>query len=256
MADITLILETSTATGSLALARGATVIAEASAPMRGADGERLMPTLVQLLGDAGVSTVDLRRVVCGEGPGGFTSLRIAAAIAKGLAESLGVPLWASSSLAVLALAALPDRATTAGGAEVGGDASSAGRARGAVAATVVSAPGGVIAVLDALRGDWYAGHFGLDAAGTLAPRSPAALMGRDRVAELASRTGATIIGAGAMAFDGGVPATPRARDVLRLAEGEFLHPVDLASWEPDYGRLAEAQVKWEQAHGRPLGQMG
>jgi tRNA threonylcarbamoyladenosine biosynthesis protein TsaB len=29
-------------------------------------------------------------------------------------------------------------------------------------------------------------------------------------------------------------------------------PVDLASWEPSYGRLAEAQVRWEAAHGRPL----
>jgi tRNA threonylcarbamoyladenosine biosynthesis protein TsaB len=29
-------------------------------------------------------------------------------------------------------------------------------------------------------------------------------------------------------------------------------PVDLASWEPTYGRLAEAQVKWEKAAGRPL----
>jgi hypothetical protein len=28
--------------------------------------------------------------------------------------------------------------------------------------------------------------------------------------------------------------------------------VRLASWEPDYGRLAEAQVRWEAAHGRPL----
>jgi hypothetical protein len=27
---------------------------------------------------------------------------------------------------------------------------------------------------------------------------------------------------------------------------------DLASWEPSYGRLAEAQVKWEAEHGRPL----
>ncbi|MFL5605649.1 MAG: hypothetical protein ACJ8AD_04315, partial [Gemmatimonadaceae bacterium] len=29
-------------------------------------------------------------------------------------------------------------------------------------------------------------------------------------------------------------------------------PADLAGWEPAYGRLAEAQVKWEAAHGRPL----
>ncbi len=29
-------------------------------------------------------------------------------------------------------------------------------------------------------------------------------------------------------------------------------PVDLASWEPDYGSLAEAQVRWEAAHGKKL----
>jgi hypothetical protein len=29
-------------------------------------------------------------------------------------------------------------------------------------------------------------------------------------------------------------------------------PVDLATWEPQYGRVAEAQAKWEREHGRPL----
>ena len=29
-------------------------------------------------------------------------------------------------------------------------------------------------------------------------------------------------------------------------------PVSLDKWEPAYGRLAEAQVKWEAAHGRAL----
>jgi tRNA threonylcarbamoyladenosine biosynthesis protein TsaB len=29
-------------------------------------------------------------------------------------------------------------------------------------------------------------------------------------------------------------------------------PADIASWEPLYGRMAEAQVKWEAAHGRGL----
>jgi tRNA threonylcarbamoyladenosine biosynthesis protein TsaB len=29
-------------------------------------------------------------------------------------------------------------------------------------------------------------------------------------------------------------------------------PADLAEWEPLYGRLAEAQVKWEAEHGHPL----
>jgi len=30
-------------------------------------------------------------------------------------------------------------------------------------------------------------------------------------------------------------------------------PIAIETWEPDYGRLAEAQVRWEAAHGRPLG---
>lgn len=241
MADVTLIMEASTGTGSLALARGASVIAEARVPMRGADGERLMPALVHLLAEAGVSTADLHRVVCGEGPGGFTSLRIAAAIAKGLAESLGVPLWAASSLAVLAAGALRERE----GPALGEDGAPAGRGRGSV-----------LAVLDALRGEWYVRQFGVDAAGAVEARSPAALMDRDGVLDLAARVGAPIVGAGDAAFDGGVSVTPRARDVLRLAEGELLYAVDLASWEPDYGRLAEAQVKWERAHGRALGRSG
>jgi hypothetical protein len=39
---------------------------------------------------------------------------------------------------------------------------------------------------------------------------------------------------------------------VRLGAWLAQPPVSLAAWEPDYGRLAEAQVKWEQAHGRPL----
>jgi hypothetical protein len=48
-------------------------------------------------------------------------------------------------------------------------------------------------------------------------------------------------------------ATPHARGVAPIL-GSIIEsgPVDLASWEPDYGRLAEAQVRWEAAHGRPL----
>ncbi|MDF1506325.1 hypothetical protein, partial [Roseisolibacter sp. H3M3-2] len=47
----------------------------------------------------------------------------------------------------------------------------------------------------------------------------------------------------ALALEGG-RAGPA--DALALA------PVDLALWEPDYGRKAEAQVRWEAEHGRAL----
>ena len=45
---------------------------------------------------------------------------------------------------------------------------------------------------------------------------------------------------------------PHARGVARLEGSGLLEAVSLEAWEPDYGRLAEAQVKWEAAHGRPL----
>jgi hypothetical protein len=50
-----------------------------------------------------------------------------------------------------------------------------------------------------------------------------------------------------------IDANPHARGVAPLLAAIIeAGPVDLASWEPDYGRLAEAHVRWEAAHGRPL----
>lgn len=115
----------------------------------------------------------------------------------------------------------------------------------------------MLAVLDALRGEWYSQRFGFGPDGTvMAVDAP---MRRDRAAldaEAAARGGARIVGTWGDSFGGGRHASPLARDVARLPKGPLLHPVDVARWEPDYGQLAEAQVKWEQAHGRPLGALG
>ena len=52
---------------------------------------------------------------------------------------------------------------------------------------------------------------------------------------------------------GAISASPRASASRKLEDWLAASgPVDLARWEPSYGRLAEAQVKWEAAHGRPL----
>ena len=53
--------------------------------------------------------------------------------------------------------------------------------------------------------------------------------------------------------EGEIRSRPRANGVARI-EGLLAArgPVDVRSWEPAYGRLAEAQVRWESAHGRPL----
>jgi tRNA threonylcarbamoyladenosine biosynthesis protein TsaB len=78
----------------------------------------------------------------------------------------------------------------------------------------------------------------------------------DEAAALASEHGAT----GAIDANATPPsARGTAAFALALPGGRSgpadaltLAPVALALWEPDYGRKAEAQVKWEVAHGREL----
>jgi len=222
MRDLVLVMESSTATGSLALVRGVDVVGDSEVAMRGPDGERLMPALVALLDAANASPGRLARVVCSAGPGGFTSLRIAAAIAKGLHTSLGVEVWAVSSLALLAAGA--------GGAR--------------------SRP--VLAILDAQRGEWYSQRFARDGNGHVTPAEAGALRNRESLAREAEDSGAVIVGVGGETFVGGVEAVPRARNFVALSGSPLLRRVDASGWEPDYGRLAEAQVKWEAAHGRAL----
>ena len=48
-------------------------------------------------------------------------------------------------------------------------------------------------------------------------------------------------------------AWPRAEGVAALLTDVLVvGPVDLVSWEPNYGRAPEAQVRWERAHGQSL----
>src|SRR5205807_10257107 len=64
-------------------------------------------TVAAALVSAGVAVRDLARVVCGSGPGSFTSLRIAASIAKGIALAAARPLVAVPSQLLMLGAALP-----------------------------------------------------------------------------------------------------------------------------------------------------
>lgn len=215
---ITLALDASTYVASVAVHDGATLRAAARVAMRGADEERLLPAVAAALAESGVAVTDLGRIVCGSGPGSFTSLRIAASIAKGLATGTRIPLVAPSSLAFV-VAATP--ATLAGGR--------------------------FVAALDALRGEHYV------ATCTVLPDGQVAAVGEvDRwpTEELHVRAApiGPLLGPG-LELDVAPDATGLPRLQALLAS---MPPVDLASWEPAYGRLAEAQVKWEAAHGRPL----
>jgi tRNA threonylcarbamoyladenosine biosynthesis protein TsaB len=61
----------------------------------------LLPTLSDLLEEAGVEWSDVRRIAVGVGPGTFTGLRIGVATARGLASALGILVSPVSSLAAL-----------------------------------------------------------------------------------------------------------------------------------------------------------
>ncbi|NUO63372.1 MAG: hypothetical protein HOQ34_07360, partial [Gemmatimonadaceae bacterium] len=66
------------------------------------------------------------------------------------------------------------------------------------------------------------------------------------VDRVAAEFGARPIGAG-LRQEG----RPRASALASVAP-ELIAETTLSSWEPSYGRLAEAQVRWEAAHGRAL----
>lgn len=70
----------------------------------GEHAERLLPMAQQLLDQAGICRSDLGAVAFGQGPGGFTGLRVACGVAQGLAFALGVPVVPVPSLLAVARA--------------------------------------------------------------------------------------------------------------------------------------------------------
>ena len=214
---ITLALDASTYRGTVAVLDGSRILVASSAPMRGKDAELLMPEVNRALRDAGHELARVDRVVCGAGPGSFTSLRIAASIAKGVAVGRSVPLYAVSSLALI------------------------------VAGNVTDGPRGArryLAALDALRGESYVALFEHDAGRVRAVGEMKLVAGED-VGRVAEEQQARAVGP-----DHPEEWQPHARGVaLLMDQVESAGPVDLAGWEPVYGRMAEAQVKWEATHG-------
>lgn len=212
---LTLALDGATYAGSVALIRDTEVIAERELEETGKPGrsgreELFMPMVAECLRDGKVAVSDLQRVVCGAGPGSFTSLRVAASIAKGIAVGASIPLFSVPSLAL-------------------------------VVAAASETEGRWLPVLPAMRGEVYVSLYEWDG-GALRE-----IQGQGIIAEGAVEKEAAVLGALRAARN------PHARGVARMMTTILDRgPVDIDTWEPQYGRLAEAQVKWEAAHGRPL----
>lgn len=222
-----LALDTSTLTGSVALVDGAGVLVAGRGGDPSAPSDQIAALCARLLTEAGVSPRQLDAIAVGAGPGSFTGLRIGLATGKGLAYALGRPLWLASSLAALA----HDLAV----------------ADGAL----------VVPVLDARRGELYAGFYRAVDGGRVAAAPEQVAPPEALAAAIAALPGpAHVLGdaldahaAALAALPDGVtvhrdgPRTPSALGVARAAlagdRRDRLH-----DGAPTYIRPSEAEVKY------------
>jgi tRNA threonylcarbamoyladenosine biosynthesis protein TsaB len=231
---ISLALDTTTDRLSVALGRPGQPVQE-----RRVDGARrhaaaLLPLIEGLLGDAGIGLADVDRIALADGPGGFTGLRVGAALVKALARGRpGLEVWSASTLMVRAAAVAP--------------------------------PGGarVLVVTSALRGELYAALYRMalpiSVSTEMAPvvatiESLHRLVPDLVVADAPDRLVERLADQYAVPLVRGGASLPQASRLLTLldVEGAAAPIEQLDDWEPSYGRPAEAQARWEAAHGRAL----
>lgn len=171
------------------------------APRRHA--ELALPWAEALLVEAGIARGQLDAVAVGRGPGAFTGVRLAIALAQGIALALDRPVVALSSLEVLAM-----RADAAPGTPV-------------------------LAAIDARMGEVYSQAF-VREAGDLRPLAPARVGAPGAIELPGDATGWAGVGTGFSAVDAALQARlaprfttidalalPRAGDLARLAAAAY-----------------------------------
>lgn len=240
-------LDTATSATAVALLRSDGTIGEArddpQASERPHHTSDALALAAGLLDTAGLDWRDLDAIAVGLGPGTFTGLRVGVATARGLAQSLAVPLIGVSSLRALALPAL---AVSAHGGAHGGEQ--------------LDAQSPVLAVLDARRGEAFLAAYGRGE-GMLELVEPQVLRPEEIASAVAQIDGSepVAVGDGALAFAAqlqaaGVlippPDSPlhllRAASICEIAQragaGEPLEEV-----LPQYGRRPDAEIAIEGA---------
>ncbi|MBA3444928.1 MAG: tRNA (adenosine(37)-N6)-threonylcarbamoyltransferase complex dimerization subunit type 1 TsaB [Gemmatimonadales bacterium] len=193
----------------------------------------LLPIIQDLLRRAGTSLNGVRGIVLSDGPGSFTGLRVGASVAKALVQARNLPLWVAPSLMVRAAGVARDEEL-------------------------------VLAIASALRGEVYAAAYQFfgDRIHTQLIRSvwrpkdliegsirPHLVVGEAPVEILSALE--NWIGRPAIGPPAGAPHAARLLDLVGRPGGARLIAPGV-QWEPVYGRPAEAQARWEIAHGRSL----
>lgn len=220
-----LAFDTSTETMSIAVQAGSAVLEHTAAggPLASAT---LIPSITALLGRAGLALAQLDAIGFGRGPGSFTGLRTAAAVAQGLGFGAGVAVLPLDTLLAVA-----------------------------EEAHAQSGVSRVVALLDARMGEVYCAAYERQD-GAWHERAPAALLRPEQVAvppgwALAGNVFAQH-GDRLPAASDRIPAVPTARALLRLLpaqrEGAAGHPPAKAL--PLYIRDKVAQTTEERAAER------
>jgi tRNA threonylcarbamoyladenosine biosynthesis protein TsaB len=229
-----LALETATDRASVAVGRAAADAVEESLTGARRHAGALLSMVDAALRRRGVGLDAITGLIVSDGPGSFTGLRVGATAAKALARARSLPLRTAPSLM-------------------------------ARAAGVAGEPGSlVLAVSDALRAEVYAGAFRFAAHGVVTELEPGVrrpeALGRlglspdVLVGEAPAAVRELLKGWTGLAMIAPPEGAPRATALIALAdmEGGAGEVPDPSGWEPFYGRPAEAQARWEIAHGRPL----
>lgn len=113
-----LAIETSTELGSLAIWRDGEVLRR-RCPAGVAHSDTLLPLIQRMLRESALGFSDLDGIAFAAGPGAFTGLRVACAVAQGLALAHGLPVMPIGTLAAMSLASGGERVIVALDARMG-----------------------------------------------------------------------------------------------------------------------------------------
>ncbi len=232
MNSVWLSIDTATDVASLAITlRDGDVVERAIdiGPRRHA--ARLLAEVDTLLDETGRCLRDVSDVVIADGPGSFTGIRVAAAMVAGIAFGRDARVYAVPSLH--------------------------GCARHIAAKLNTREP--VAAVYDALRGEVYVAILAGEVVRTAPRVMPVAALSSAGAVVAAGGAGAVQYADVIRGWTGRDPVTAAgegasATELLTLARNNpaaYRIPT-FAEWSPAYGRPAEAQVRWEALHGKPL----
>jgi tRNA threonylcarbamoyladenosine biosynthesis protein TsaB len=217
-----LLLETSTARLSVALAQDGVVVAARSCDEPRQQASLTAPMVKEVLDSLSLTMKDCQAVCVSKGPGSYTGLRVGVSTAKGLAFGAGIPLLSMGTLDVLVAGVLDSISFEAPGAK---------RPRGAGGLVPQSvkdrdderaAYSFIVPMIDARRMEVYTAVFGPDGV----QRTPveAKVVGPDSFAEELSAGPVLFVGDGAL----------KCREVLTHPNARFLE-----AW-PDARHMAAA----------------